>query len=104
MTTATRQQISEVAGLIAPAGKKGLYLGYVNIPTGIGVYFGSKIAGKVYGDYGEKATLALRYLAEKTPLGDGKNWNHEPGVSNSTSLMPSMKFKASSTDSGSHVW
>ena len=25
--------------------------------------------------YGEKAVLALRYLAEKTPFGAGKDWN-----------------------------
>jgi len=66
---------SEYLALIAPPGKKGLYLGYVNIPVGVGVFLGSWIAGLVYGRYGEKAVLALRYLAEKTPLGVGKNWN-----------------------------
>jgi hypothetical protein len=35
--------------LIAPPGKKGLYLGYVNIPVGIGVYIGSKLAGMSMG-------------------------------------------------------
>ena len=66
---------SEYLALIAPPGKKGLYLGYVNIPVGVGVFFGSWIAGIVYGRYGEKAVLALRYLAEKTPFGTGKNWD-----------------------------
>jgi MFS family permease len=66
---------SEYLALIAPPGKKGLYLGYVNIPVGIGVYVGSKLAGFVYGHYGEKAVLALRYLAEHTPFGQGKGWN-----------------------------
>jgi MFS family permease len=66
---------SEYLALIAPPGKKGLYLGYVNIPVGVGVYLGSKIAGYVYGHYGEKAVLALRYLAENTPFGKGKGWN-----------------------------
>ena len=65
----------EYLGLIAPPGKKGLYLGYVNIPVGVGVYAGSKIAGHVYGHYGEKAVLALKYLAEKTPFGQGRSWN-----------------------------
>src|SRR5437870_12872535 len=51
--------------------------GYANIPVGVGVYAGSKIAGYVYGHYGEKAVLALRYLAEKTPFGAGKGWNGE---------------------------
>jgi MFS family permease len=66
---------SEYLGLIAPPGKKGLYLGYVNIPVGVGVFLGSWIAGHVYGRFGEKAVLALRYLAEKTPFGEGKGWN-----------------------------
>ena len=65
----------EYLGLIAPPGKKGLYLGYVNIPVGVGVYAGSKIAGYVYGHYGEKAVLALKYLSEKTPFGQGRPWN-----------------------------
>jgi dipeptide/tripeptide permease len=73
MTTGPKK--TEYLALIAPPGKKGLYLGYVNIPVGIGVYVGSKVAGYLYGHYGEKATLALRYLAEKTPLGQGLAWN-----------------------------
>ena len=72
---ATGPKKSEYLALIAPPGKKGLYLGYVNIPVGVGVYVGSKIAGYVYGHYGEKAVLALRYLAENTPFGVGKGWN-----------------------------
>jgi MFS family permease len=62
MTTGPKK--NEYLGLIAPPGKKGLYLGYVNIPVGIGTFIGSKIAGYVYGEYGEKATLALRYMKE----------------------------------------
>ncbi len=72
---ATGPKKIEYLALIAPPAKKGLYLGYVNIPVGVGVYAGSKIAGYVYGHYGEKAVLALRYLAEKTPFGAGKGWN-----------------------------
>ncbi len=66
---------NEYLGLIAPPGKKGLYLGYVNIPVGVGVYIGSKLAGYVYGNFGEKAVLAQRYLAERTPFGEGKGWD-----------------------------
>ena len=66
---------SEYLALIAPPGKKGLYLGYVNVPVGVGLFVGSQIAGWVYGNYGEKANLALKYLAEKTDFGVGKNWN-----------------------------
>ena len=57
---------NEYLGLIAPPGKKGLYLGYVNIPVGIGGFVGAKLSGFLYGNYGEKAVLAQRYLAEKT--------------------------------------
>lgn len=72
MTTGPKK--NEYLGLIAPPGKKGLYLGYVNIPVGIGVFAGSWIAGEVYGRFGEKATLALRYLIEQTPRGAGLSW------------------------------
>lgn len=73
MTTGPKK--SEYLALIAPPGKKGLYLGYVNIPVGVGVFIGSKIAGALYGNYGEKAVLAQKYLLQHTPLGEGKSWN-----------------------------
>ncbi len=66
---------NEYLSLIAPPGKKGLYLGYVNIPIGIGGGFGNYIAGKLYNRVGEKATLALKYLMEETPFGEGKTWD-----------------------------
>jgi len=59
---------NQYLGLIAPPGKKGLYLGYVNIPIGVGVGLGSLIAGVVYDNYGEKAGLALEELAKRTEL------------------------------------
>lgn len=59
---------NQYLGLIAPPGKKGLYLGYVNIPVGVGVGLGSMIAGVVYDNYGEKATLALYYLGNNSEL------------------------------------
>ena len=55
---------SEYLGLIAPPGKKGLYLGYVNIPVGIGGLVGARLQGHFYGHFGEKAVLAQKYLAE----------------------------------------
>lgn len=64
---------TEYFSLIAPKGKKALYLGYVNIPVAIGPAIGAKIVGALYGTYGEKATLALRYLAEHTD-------HHGPGA------------------------
>jgi MFS family permease len=57
---------TEYFSLIAPKGKKALYLGYVNIPVALGQALGAKLAGWQYGRNGEKATLALKYLAEKT--------------------------------------
>lgn len=66
---------NEYLGLIAPPGKKGLYLGYVSMVAGIGGILGSKLAGHIYGHYGEKATLALKYLAEHTSFGRDKHWN-----------------------------
>jgi len=66
---------NEYLALIAPPGKKGLYLGYANIPMGLGVFVGSWLAGLIYGRFGEKAVLALRYLAEHTPFGADKNWS-----------------------------
>ncbi len=71
---ATGPKKSEYLALISPPGKKGQYLGYVNIPVGVGVCFGSLLGGYVYGHFGEKAVLALRYLAERTPYGQGKGW------------------------------
>jgi MFS family permease len=71
---------NEYLGLIAPPGKKGLYLGYVNIPVGIGGFAGSKIAGYLYGHFGDKAVLAQKYLLEHTVVGEGKValWNGNP--------------------------
>jgi MFS family permease len=56
----------ELFDLIAPPDKKALYLGYVNIPVGVGWALGSKLSGYLYGNFGEKARLSQRYLAEKT--------------------------------------
>lgn len=71
----TGPKMSEYLGLIAPRDRKGLYLGYVNIPVGVGVYLGSELAGFVYGRWGEKATLALRYLAEHSSAAAGIGWD-----------------------------
>jgi MFS family permease len=65
----------EYLGLIAPPGKKGLYLGYVNIPVGLGAGFGGLLAGHVYGHYGEKATLAMKYLLSHTDYVKDKAWD-----------------------------
>lgn len=85
---ATGPKKTEYLALIAPPGKKGLYLGYVNIPVGVGVYVGSKLAGYVYGHYGEKAVLALRYLAEHTPFGADKGWRGDVAALEATLGVP----------------
>ena len=54
----------EYLGVIAPADKKALYMGYANIPLAIGWGYGSFIGGQIYARAGEKAGLALRYMAE----------------------------------------
>ena len=56
-------KMNEYLGVIAPEGKKGLYMGYANIPQGIGWAVGSLFAGHVYDDMGDKANLAIDYLA-----------------------------------------
>jgi MFS family permease len=66
---------TEYFALIAPTGKKALYLGYVNIPVAIGQSVGAKIAAWQYGTYGEKAMLSLRYLVEKTSFAQGRAWD-----------------------------
>ena len=66
---------SEYLGLISPPGKKGLYLGYVNIPVGIGGLVGAKLQGYFYGNFGEKAVLAQKYLAEHSDFTGGADWN-----------------------------
>jgi MFS family permease len=68
---------SEYLGLISPPEKKGLYLGYVNIPVGIGGFVGSKLQGYLYGNVGEKAVLAQKYLAEHTDFLKGAVWDGE---------------------------
>ncbi|MEM6959295.1 MAG: MFS transporter, partial [Myxococcota bacterium] len=54
---------------IAPPGKKGLYMGYVNMTVGIGWATGSVIAGQLYETGGDKVNLARRYLVEQNMLG-----------------------------------
>lgn len=82
MTTGPKK--NEYLGLIAPPGKKGLYLGYVNIPVGIGVGVGSTFAAYLYGNFGEKAVLALKYIAQHTPIGTARNWDGNAATLEST--------------------
>ncbi len=61
-------KMNEYLGVIAPEGKKGLYMGYANIPQGIGWGIGSIFAGHVYENMGDKANLALDYLSKEHNL------------------------------------
>lgn len=66
---------------IAPAGKKALYLGYVNIPVGVGQALGAVLTAWLYARWGEKAMLSQRYLAEHPDvLGHDVTWNGDPLV------------------------
>jgi len=49
---------------IAPPGKEGQYMGYVNFTVGIGWSIGSVVAGNLYQEGGDKVVLASRYLVE----------------------------------------
>ena len=51
---------------IAPKGKDGLYMGYVNMTVGIGWSIGSIVAGEMYQENGDKVVLARRYLVEQS--------------------------------------
>ncbi|MBX7195822.1 MAG: MFS transporter [Sandaracinaceae bacterium] len=85
---------TEYLGAIAPPGKKGLYLGYVNIPVGVGQALGAQLSAWLYAHWGEKAMLAQRYLAEHPDvLGRDVRWDGDvatleaaTGVSRETAM------------------
>jgi MFS family permease len=56
-------KMNDYLGVIAPEGKKALYMGYANIPQGIGWAVGSLFAGHIYDTMGDKANLAIDYLS-----------------------------------------
>ena len=58
-------KMNEYLGVIAPEGEKALYMGYANMPVAIGWSYGSFLGGRIYDEMGDKANLALRYLAER---------------------------------------
>ena len=64
-------KMSEYLGVIAPPDKKALYMGYSNIPFAIGWGYGTFAGGNLYGQYAEKATLALRYLTDQLHVPEG---------------------------------
>jgi proton-dependent oligopeptide transporter, POT family len=56
-------KMNDYLGVIAPEGQKALYMGYANMPYAIGWALGDWVAGLVYDARGDKANLAMRYLA-----------------------------------------
>lgn len=54
----------EYMASLAPPGKRALYLGYANMPDGIGWVLGSLVAGSAYEERGDKVNLARRWLGE----------------------------------------
>ncbi|MES2644670.1 MAG: MFS transporter [Myxococcota bacterium] len=54
----------EYLASLAPPGKRALYLGYANMPDGIGWVLGSLVAGASYEERGDKINLAREALAE----------------------------------------
>lgn len=57
---------------IAPPGKQGQYMGYVNFTVGIGWSIGSVVAGELYQKGGDKIVLARRYLEEQIGMASEK--------------------------------
>jgi len=64
-------KMNDYLGVIAPEGQKALYMGYANMPSAIGWSIGSILGGKIYEQLGEKASLALRYLADHHGITSG---------------------------------
>jgi MFS family permease len=64
-------KMNDYLGVIAPEGQKALYMGYANMPTAIGWAYGSFLGGQIYERMGDKANLAIRYLAERQGITSG---------------------------------
>ncbi|MFI5371358.1 MAG: MFS transporter [Candidatus Eisenbacteria bacterium] len=64
-------KMSDYLGVIAPEGQKALYMGYSNMPYAIGWTIGSFLGGRIYDTQGDKANLAMRYLAEHNGMTAG---------------------------------
>jgi dipeptide/tripeptide permease len=63
-------RMNEYLGVIAPEGQKGLYMGYANVPVAVGWAYGSLRGGQVYDQFGDKANLAMDYLAKTYQITD----------------------------------
>ena len=63
-------KMNEYLGVIAPEGRKGLYMGYANVPVAIGWFAEGYIGGWAYDKMGDKANLAADYLAKNFNITD----------------------------------
>lgn len=75
---------------IAPPGKKGMYLGYINATNGFGWYVGSLVAGELYQEKGDIFVLGRRYLES---LGMAAKDVHKD-VLPQTEVLPTIAEKA----------
>ena len=55
----------EYMSSLAPPGKRALYLGYANMPDGLGWVLGSLIAGAAYEENGDRVNLTRELVAER---------------------------------------
>jgi dipeptide/tripeptide permease len=62
----------EYLGSLAPPGKRALYLGYANLPDGIGWVLGSLVAGAIYETDGDKVNLSRGFYAEHATIEDAR--------------------------------
>lgn len=58
-------KLFEYMGEIAPPEKRGLFMGYSQVPIAIGWFFGNKLSGYLYENWGDKVNLAKKYMAAK---------------------------------------
>jgi len=89
-------KMNEYLGVIAPEGRKGLYMGYANVPVAIGWFAEGYIGGWAYDKMGDKANLAADYLAKNFSLMD------VPRTDAMAKLMEVTKMN--STDATNMLW
>jgi MFS family permease len=75
-------------GLIAPADRKALYMGYANIPFAIGWAVGNKVGGWLYEELASKYKLARAYLVDT--LGMDADFVNDPDLLPNTQVMQTM--------------
>lgn len=89
-------KMNEYLGVIAPEGRKGLYMGYANVPVAIGWFAEGYIGGWAYDKMGDKANLAADYLARNFNMTD------IPRTDAMAKLMEVTKMNA--TDATNMLW